>query len=240
MRVLAVIPARAGSQGVPGKNLRKVAGRPLVEWSIDAAAAATLVDLVCLSSDSREVLSLLRLGPRGYSLPRPAELATAEAATDPVLVHAVLELERHAFPRPDYVVLLQPTVPVRRPGLVDDCIRRAVETEADSLFTAYPLHFVWWREEAYSQGPGPVPRRWATQCPRRPRRQDMHARELMYHEDGSVYVVRTSYLLEHGARLGGHVEVYETERTVDIDTERDLHVADGILRAGQRREERSA
>lgn len=236
MKVLAVIPARGGSQGLPGKNLRPCAGRPLIAWSIEAALAAKLVDAVIVSSDSQEVLDVSRSWG-AEPLLRPAELATATAPTDPVLVHAaqspIAALELNY--RPDLVVLLQPTVPVRRPGLVDDCIQRLINTHADSVFTAYPLHFVWWQEApgyTYTVTTGlAAPPAWRSQCPRRPRRQDMHARELMYHEDGSVYVVRTPYLLEHGARIGGHVEVVETERTVDVDTARDLRLAEALLLA---------
>lgn len=230
MKVLAVIPARGGSKGVPRKNLRMVGGRPLIAWSIEAALEARLVDAVVVSSDDPEILEVARYcGAK--TLERPAELATDEAATDPVLVHVVRDFRTWWwwYQRPELAVLLQPTVPVRRAGLVDDCIRHLVETHADSLLTGYPLHFCWWREDEYSTGAGPDPVRWRSQCPRRPRRQDMTSRELMWHEDGSVYVTRTELLMGTGARLGGRMEVFETEKTVDIDDDRDLAVAEALL-----------
>jgi N-acylneuraminate cytidylyltransferase len=225
VRALAIIPARGGSKGVPRKNLRLVGGRPLVAWSIEAALAAPSVDRVVVSSDDPEILRVARIyGASAQE--RPAQLSTDEALTDPVLVHVVGAMGGY---RPDAVVLLQPTVPVRRPGLVEDCIQALrAATLADAVLTAYPLHFVHWRENSDSdrtEGRG----RWRTQCPRRPRRQDMHDRELMFHEDGSVYVTRTGVLLATGSRFGRAYEVIETERTVDIDTEVDLLIADAML-----------
>lgn len=235
MRALAIIPARGGSKGVPRKNLRMVGGKPLLVWSIEAAQAAPSVDMVVVSSDDPEILKEARLAG-AIARERPAELATDEAATDPVLVHVVEGMTAY---RPDFVVLLQPTVPIRRPGLVEDCIqalRRA--TLADAVLTARRLHFVHWRESpAYSyegtaiSGTGrPAMAAWRTQCPRRPRRQEMHDRELMFEEDGSVYVTRTGVLLATGSRLGRSWEVLENGPTVDIDTEADLRLAGALLR----------
>lgn len=225
MRVLAVIPARGGSRGVVRKNLRLVVGKPLVLWSVEAALAALNVDEVIVSSDDPAILAAAAR-PGVTTLPRPAELATDTATTDSVLLHAIA----NAAQRPDLVVLLQPTVPVRAQGLVDACIGRLLETGADSLLTGNAAHFVWWRENGNQERAADGAPRWRSQCPRRPRRQDMEARELMWNEDGSVYVTRTEMLEQTGQRLGGRMEVYETARTVDIDTEADLAVADAMLR----------
>lgn len=249
MNVLVVIPARGGSKGVPRKNMRFAAGRTLLDWSIRAANESRWVFQTCgesrpvVSTDDHEIAWRAQEEGEAVALMRPAELATDEALTDPVLVHALKAVQAERAPI-DVVVLLQPTVPVRRHGLVDECIEVMRNTGADSVLTAYPLHFAWWRETPaypYNTRTGhPAPEAWRSQCQRRPRRQDMEARELMYHEDGSVYVTRADYLLEHGARIGGRIEVVETERTVDIDTERDLLVADAMLRAAALEEWRRA
>lgn len=233
VRVLAVIPARVGSKRLPMKNFRQCAGKPLLAWSVEAALQAGIPpDDVVVSTDSHHFGRLMATIYGVQHLNRSPELATDEALTDPVLretVHGV------SGPMPDLVVLLQPTVPVRRPYLVRECIDRLQATGADSLLTAYPLHFVWWREDSYIDKMGGAytmgAAKWRSQCPRRPRRQDMVARELMYHEDGSVYVCRSRLLLEEGKRLGGHVELFETERTVDIDTEEDFRAAEAMLAA---------
>jgi len=228
MRALAIVPARGGSKGVPRKNLRECAGAPLFAWSVWHAQACVDVACVAVSSDDDEILgAAAELG--AVPLRRPPELATDEALTDPVLVHAVREL---ADIQPDAVVLLQPTVPVREAGLVDRCLQR-IEAGADSVLTAYPLHFVWWREQDVpaAAAPGPYPTWWRSQCQRRPRRQDMRDRELMYHEDGSVFAVRTEQLLATGQRVTGRVEIVETRWSPDIDTEEDFLAAAALLRA---------
>lgn len=228
MNVLAVIPARAGSRGVPHKNIRLCAGRPLLEWSIEAARAAAHVSRVVVSTDSEAYANIARLAGADVVI-RPAALATDTASTDGALSHAMRAV---GAPLPDLVVTLQPTVPVRAPGLVDACIRRLLETGADSLLTAYPLHFVWWPAGDSEWAENLT---WRTNCQPtrgRPMRQDMKRLETYWHEDGSVYVTRAHLLAgesEPPRRLGGAIQVYATERTVDIDTEADFRVAEAML-----------
>jgi CMP-N,N'-diacetyllegionaminic acid synthase len=220
VKVLALIPARGGSRGVPGKNLRPLGGRPLLGWSILAAKAARQVDRVVVSSEAPGILdTAAEYGVEAIA--RPAELATDTALTDPVIVHAVEALFVGGY-LPDLVVLLQPTVPFRAPGLVDACIDRLIASGADSLLTGYPLHFVW-RQSLQGE--------WRTLTPNRCRRQDQHAAERLFHEDGSVYVTRTAALMAHRARVCGRVELFETARSIDIDTEADFRAAEAQLMA---------
>jgi N-acylneuraminate cytidylyltransferase len=226
VNVLAIIPARGGSKGVKDKNLRCVGGKTLVSWAIEAAKDSNLVTETIVSTDSHEIMAETeRCGAKVHV--RPPDLATDTASTDAVMMNvlAMGELTRGDFP--DLVVLLQPTVPVRARGLVDDCIQRLLDTEADSLLTAYRLHFVW-RLMDWTQPP-----RWTSpysDLKHRPRRQDMERHLTYYAEDGSVFVSTAKLLRETGARLGGKVEVFETQRTVDIDTEEDLVVAEALIR----------
>jgi CMP-N,N'-diacetyllegionaminic acid synthase len=235
MRLMILIPARAGSKGIPRKNLREVYGRPLIAWSIDHAIEsanelqhAKAVECgVVVSTDSEEIAEVARACGASV-LMRPAELATDGALTDPVIVHAVRQMDCFPHAKPDLVALLQPTTPVRRRGLLTDCVLRLIETGADSLFTAYPLHFVWWRETPAYSGGGDRPV-WRSQSKARPRRQDLEARELMYHEDGAVYVSTAELIRTTGKRIGPKAECFETSRTVDIDTLEDLAVAEAML-----------
>lgn len=228
VRILTVIPARGGSKRLPGKNLLPCAGRPLLDWTIDAALESRLTTRVVVSTDDQRIGNAA-LDRGAHVVVRPAHLATDTAPTDPVILDALYAAERHVLDTFDLVVLLQPTVPVRRRGLVDDCISRLLETGADSLLTGYPLHFVWWRETQDQDRAADGARMWRSQCPRRPRRQDMVDRELMWHEDGSVYVTCTEHLRRTGSRLGGRMELFETDRTVDIDDAADLAMAEALL-----------
>lgn len=239
MNVLAIIPARGGSKGIPRKNIRPCAGKPLLVWSIEAALASRYVresGMVVVSSDDAEILATAtRAGVIAQE--RPARLATDEAATDPVLAYVV----RNVSFRPDLVVLLQPTVPVRKPGLIDACVDRLKWTDADAVFTGRPLSYVWWRQdrEAFVDNA-----EWATNNPGRQRRQDLDPRALRWEEDGSVYVCRRELLVEWTEgenkrpprRIAGRVQVHPNERTVDIDTPEDFAMAEALLLARQKEE----
>lgn len=236
MNVLAIIPARGGSKGVPRKNIRPCAGKPLLVWSIETALASRFVresGMVVVSSDDPEILETARLvSPQVIAQERPASFATDEAATDPVLAYVVRNLAAY---RPDLVVLLQPTVPVRRPGLVDECIQRLMDTDADSVFTARPMPYVWRRTD---RGTYVEQAEWWTNNPQRRRRQDLDTRDLEWEEDGSVYVCRRELLIEWTEtnkkpprRIAGRVQLYPNERTVDIDTLADFAQAEALLRA---------
>ncbi len=239
MNLLVVIPARGGSKGIPRKNLVKCAGKPLIDWTIDHALlnVGTLgqyeIDgAIVVSTDDPEIAEHARSW--GVSvLDRPADLATDTALTAPVIAHAVKMADYFPAARPDLVAVLQPTVPARSVNLLTDCVTQLLESDADSLLTAYPLHFVWWQDSAaymYDATTGaPVPPSWRNQCPRRPRRQDMQARELMYHEDGAVFVAKAELVRTTGAYVGGRVEIYPTARTVDVDTHVDLALAETLL-----------
>lgn len=229
MNVLAIIPARGGSKGIPRKNLRQVDGLSLVAWAVRAAREATTVTRTVVSSDDPEILrEAARCG--AMALTRREDLADDTASTDAVLLDVLATLGVRSYEEPDLVVLLQPTVPVRRPGLVDDCVRRLLETRADSLLTAYPLHFVWRQRAVPCTG---VPGRfeWVTPTTPRVRRQDMPPQGRYFHEDGAVYVTRAELLRKVGQRVCGKVEVFETERTVDIDVPQDLVLAEALLQA---------
>jgi N-acylneuraminate cytidylyltransferase/CMP-N,N'-diacetyllegionaminic acid synthase len=133
VRVVAVIPARAGSKRVPGKNLRLLGGRPLVAHSIEDARAARVVDRVIVSTDSEEVVKVaLDHGAEAPFL-RPAVLAGDRVSDTPVVAHAAQWLEDHEGYAPDVLVLLRPTTPVRAPGLIERCVERLVRTGADSV-----------------------------------------------------------------------------------------------------------
>lgn len=146
---------------------------------------------------------------------RPPELATDDASLDGVLIHAI---DTVGLDDSDIVVLLQPTVPVRRPGLIDDCVKCFQRfPAAKSLATANRLHFVWAGDAGVLVNPPRV------------NRQAMNSSQILYEEDGSVFVVRAGDLRRTGSRIVEPMILIETERTVDIDTERDMEIAEFLL-----------
>jgi N-acylneuraminate cytidylyltransferase len=133
-RFLGVITARGGSKGVPRKNVRPLAGKPLLAYTAEQARRVPEIDLTVITTEDPEIKEAgLRLGLRVVD--RPPELAADLVRSEPVLVHAVDALEAAREPPFDCLVLLQPTSPLRRPETIRACMRRLVETGAESLVT---------------------------------------------------------------------------------------------------------
>lgn len=227
-RVLGLVPARAGSKGVPGKNARLLGGRPLLAHTADAALAATRLDRVVLSTEDP---GLARLGEElGLEVPflRPADLAGDATPMLAVLQHALDALDALDGAVPyDAVCLLQPTSPFRPPGLVDRCIERFEASGADAVATMVPVppeHNPHWVYLAGADGrlrlatgePEPVGRR-----------QDLPA---AFHRDGSVYVFAAAGV-RAGHPYGERVEavVQDPAGLVNIDTPDDWARAEALL-----------
>jgi len=125
--VLALIPARGGSKGIPRKNIKPFAGWPLIAWSIAAAQQAQTVTRVIVSTDDDEIAAVAREHGAETPFLRPAELAADQTTDLPVFVHALEWLETNEGYRPDVVVQLRPTSPVRPPDCVDAAVRLLLE-----------------------------------------------------------------------------------------------------------------
>jgi CMP-N-acetylneuraminic acid synthetase len=181
-RVLAVIPARGGSKGVPRKNVRDLNGRPLIAYTIDQARAVSELDHFVVSTDDPEIKAISqRLG--AAVVDRPAELATDTASTEVALLHALDTLADAAVPGFDYVVVLEPTSPMRSAATIGGCIRQAIERGASSLMTV--------RETRENIGTL-VDGCFRPLVPDAPRRRQ--ARQPFYVESSTVYVARVDYL----------------------------------------------
>lgn len=225
--VLAVIPARGGSKGLPGKNLRLLAGRPLIAYSIDDALACRAVDRVVVSTDSEEIAASARAHGAEAPFLRPAALAADETPTLPVLRHVVEELWRREGYRPDLVVVLQPTSPLRGPAAVAEAVRMMADPRVDSVVSVCPAGhspFLLRRLEGERVLPflDPDPLKAGL------RRQDLPG---LYRLNGAVYVFRRERLLgddPYGTEI--RAVVMEPWRSVDIDGEEDLLVAEAYLR----------
>jgi N-acylneuraminate cytidylyltransferase len=222
MTTVCVIPARGGSKGVPRKNLRVVAGKPLIVWTIEQALAVRSPLTVVVSTDDEEIAGVA--GDAGAEVPflRPAELAEDTTATEPVVQHALAALDALGTVASS-VLLLQATSPVRLPGTLDRALAQFADTGVDSLVGVVPqAPFLW------QVGDPPTA---AYDVDHRPRRQDLTPETLRYRETGSLYVTRRWVYVDRDNRLGGRIGLFvmdEVEGT-DIDTELDLTVAEQQL-----------
>jgi CMP-N-acetylneuraminic acid synthetase len=137
-RVLAIVPARGGSKGVPGKNVRKLAGRTLLDYAALAARDSGVIDRIVLSTDSDEIADAGRRAGLEVPFIRPAALAQDDTPMLPVIQHAIETLAADGW-MTDVIVLLQPTSPLRRPSHVRDAVKMLHDSKADSVVTVIEL-----------------------------------------------------------------------------------------------------
>lgn len=224
-RVLLVIIARAGSKGLPGKNAREVAGRPMITHSIDHARESSLVDRIVVSTDG-EAIANAASAENIEVVSRPAELAGDTATVDSAVRHAVESLEDAA----DVIVMLYGNVPVRPAGLVDRAIRALNERKADSVQSHAPVgkHHPYWMVRLDDDGRvSPFIENTVY------RRQDLP--RLLLPDGGVIAVTRESLFTIDPAHphafLGRnrHGITNEEGEVVDIDHAIDLAVAEAIV-----------
>lgn len=220
MRVLGLIPARGGSKGVPGKNLRKVGGRTLIEWTTRSALASRLERTV-ISTDSEEIAAeAIRCGVE-VPFVRPAKLATDTSLSIDVVQHALSALSETW----DAVMLLQPTSPFRTAADIDTCITMLETTDADSVISVknvgdhHPARMKYMVDGVLTDPP------FAEDYEGKPRQQ----LAPMFLRNGAIYLTKTEVLLAGSFKGTVSLGYVMTEhRSVNIDTEFDLVVAETL------------
>lgn len=231
MKVLGIVTARGGSKGVPRKNVRLLAGKPLLQYTAEAARAAKLLTKTILTTDDKEIAEVGRQCGLEVPFLRPPELARDDTPTLPVLQHAVRFLEdRGEFF--DAICLLQPTNPMRQSSDIDACVALLEKTGVDSVVTVLPVpveynpHWVYFRNDdgTFRLSTGektPIPRR-----------------QLLppaFHREGSVYVMRRAVLMLKNSLFGDTLagQLMDPARSVNIDTMEDWAEAEKLLSTSQ-------
>lgn len=227
LRILGLIPARGGSKGVPRKNIRLLCGKPLLQYTAEAALASQKLSRVVLTTDDQEIAEV---GQRlGLEVPfrRPAELALDHTPSLPVVQHAVRTLET-AGDRFDAICLLQPTTPMRRADDIDACIELYETSLPDAVISVLPVpaeynpHWVYFQNADgslhLSTGDETII----------PRRQELPA---AYHRNGAVFVTNRDVLMNSNSLYGARVIGFpmDPDRSVNIDTEKDWERASRLI-----------
>jgi N-acylneuraminate cytidylyltransferase len=222
--VLAITPARGGSKGVPRKNVRLLAGKPLIGWTLEAAQRCRGIDRVVVSTDDDEIAMVA--GQFGAQvIRRPAEIALDASPTEPAIFHVLDTLEAEDGYVPDAVALLQCTSPLRGTDVIDACLRMLHDTGCDAVMTVTPMQH-WYLAGQVTAGGVYQP---GYDYLGRPRSQEMPEK---VRENGAVYVTRREALRRYGNRLGGDVRVVVLDvlHSVDIDSEEDFRLAEEAIR----------
>lgn len=230
MTILVVVPARGGSRGIPRKNLVEVGGRSLVRWAVEAGLESRRAGRVLVSTDDAEIAAEARAAGAEVPFVRPAELAGDDTPDLPVFQHALAWLDREEGYRPELVVHLRPTSPVRRPGLVDAAIAHLeANPGATSLRSVSPAPTSPWKMyDIIDDHLVPLLGTREAEAYNRPRQQLPQA----WIHDGVIDVVRTEVLLG-GSMSGGQMVAWRSEpfESVDVDHPEDLERAERALRS---------
>lgn len=221
--ILAIIPARGGSKGVPRKNIRELAGKPLIAWTIEEAKKSKYIDRLIVSTEDTEIVQVAQAWDCEVPFVRPKELALDDTPSSKVVLHAL-----HRLPKHDYVMLLQPTSPFRTVEDIDGCIQycekhQAVAcvsvTEPDkSPFWMYVLDYMGRMQPLIAQYSLVT------------RRQDL---STVYALNGAIYIAQWDWFLQHETFIHEQTLAYvmPRERSLDIDTEFDFELASALLRS---------
>jgi CMP-N-acetylneuraminic acid synthetase len=226
MPVLGLVPARGGSKGVPGKNVRPLAGHTLLEYTARAARESGVLDRVILSTDSLEIADAGRRAGLEVPFMRPASLAADDTPMVAVIQHALAEIAKHGW-SPDIIVLLQPTSPLRRSDHIRDAVSLLRESNADSVVTVVevPRHlspdYVMRIDEGRLQP-------FLPDGARVTRRQDARP---AYSRDGTVYAFRRATLEKFGGIYGEDCRplLIDSRESLSIDTQDDWDEAERVL-----------
>ena len=233
--VLAIVPARAGSKGVPDKNLRTLAGRSLLDRAADVGRRSGVIDRMILTTDSEPIAAVGRDAGLDVPFMRPARLAQDDTPMLPVVRHAVDELSRGGW-EAEIIVLLQPTSPLRRADHIRDAVAMLKSSGADSVVSVVAIrkHL---SPDYVMRIDGGVLKPFLPEGARVSRRQD--AREA-YSRDGTVYAFRRSTLERFGNIYGDDCRplVIDPRDSLSIDSPDDWTTAERILTARENESER--
>jgi N-acylneuraminate cytidylyltransferase len=212
--VIAIIPARGGSERIPRKNLLPLAGIPLVAHSILHAKRSKCVQTVYISTEDPEIAAVAKTYGAEV-ITRPAELTGSRASSESALLHVLDARKEQGLDDPDLVVFLQCTSPVRKPDDIDRAVAQLIDEKADSLFSATRNYALIWAQT--KKGPQALTYDFKT----RAMEQD---RDTQYRENGSIYVTRTEILRKNKNRLGGKITVFEMDEMHSFQVDTPDHV----------------
>lgn len=225
-KILAIVPARGGSKGIPGKNIRPFCGRPLIAWTIREARLSRYIDTVAVSTDSRAIADIARRSGAEVPFLRPERLATDTASGIDAVMHAMNWFTSHDRAH-DVIIVLQPTSPLRLACDIDGAIRSLLSRRSGSIISVTELdhslalantlpkngsmeRFISVREASRNRGKLPV----------------------YYMINGAVYAAYACHLEKSESFFGKGSRAYimPRERSVDIDTQADFNYAEYIKR----------
>jgi len=196
MRVLALIPARGGSKGIPGKNIKKFNNKPLIYWTINNCLNNHLIDDVYVSSDSEDILNIA-IKYKAKIIKRPKNISGDKASSESAVLHAINNINK----KYDYVVLVEPTNPLKKNEDIDRALKKMKKENLDSLFSATQLiDFMFWKKD------NKIYKSFNYNYKKRGIRQGRE--DNFFLENGNFYIFKPNIIKKYNNRLGGKIGVF--------------------------------
>ena len=228
MKVLAIIPVRGGSKGVPGKNVKLLGGKPLIAYTSEVALKSKLLAKVIVSTDDDEIIKVSKGLGLETPFKRPSKLADDNSPTLPVILHALdfYEKKGEYF---DAVCLLQVTSPFRTVTFLDKAIEKFIDSESDSLISVQEIPHEYNPHWSFELDENQNLKTATGETEIISRRQDL---PKAYHRDGSIYITKTNILREQNSLFGNKIAhiVSPKEFYVNIDTMEDWEKAEEMIK----------
>lgn len=232
--VVAVIPARAGSKGLLNKNVKRLLGKPLISYTIEAALRSKFIDRVIVSTDGKKIAKIARKYGAEVPFLRPAYLATDTVHTPPVIEHAVNYLEKNENYKVNIVVTLQPTSPLRKAEHIDLGIKKFLKEGTDSLVGVKEAYPPWWLFKP--KGDRIIP---FIEFKKGVLAYNLERQQLpkVYQPNGALYVTKRGCLKKTNSLINPRSCAYllmDEESSLDIDTPLDFKVIEQVLKMKKR------
>ena len=217
----AIIPARGGSKGIPKKNILNFDGIPLIAHSINYAKESEFIDSILVSTDSKDIAKIATEYGANI-INRPDSISGDNASTELAINHVI---EVMNIDKDSIIILLQPTSPIRPNGILDKMLDKFILENYDSMVSLSPCHPLSWKLNADSAI-------CQYDYKNRPMRQQFKKDDLLYDENGSVYIFTQSLFINQKNRLGGKIgyEIFPEEFGRQLDTYLDLEILKSITK----------
>lgn len=234
MKVLGIIPARGGSRRIPRKNIRLLAGKPLIAYTIEAALHSTSVERLIVSTDDKKIAKVAQKWGAEVSFLRPADLAKDDTPDQPVFLHALEWLKDNDDYQPEIVVNLRPTTPFKTPQIIDRVVQRIIDTGADMVRTmtlVEGVHHPYWMYRLSEDGSvelfsGDI------------KLSKYYQRQLLppvYRINGVVDAMKTHIIYEENILDNQNIKgvIISEKESMDVDTEFDFMLCECILKSAE-------
>ncbi|RZD38765.1 MAG: acylneuraminate cytidylyltransferase [Thaumarchaeota archaeon] len=221
MKILSIIPVRGGSKGIPMKNIVKLNGKPLLDYTVNASLQSKKITKTIVSTDNQKIANhALKLGAE--VIHRPKKLSGDKTAIEPVMIQVLDTLRKKQNFIPDLIVLLQNTSPLRNSKHIDESIQLLLKNKCDSVFSAFKSHCFLWQKISNNCKP-------INYSPKkRPNRQEMNEQFI---ENGALFIFTYNSFLKNACRISGKIGIYEMpeELSYQIDSKHDLNLIKSIM-----------